>query len=427
MGDLTDAADARAASGPPLGGTPAVGTRPSLAGTGFWFLWANAVSLALIVSADRFTFLWLVEYTLGSPSWASGVIVFALGAPVCALVLTAGALADRLDRRRMLLTTQAGGLAVVGIGAVLVWTEVMSLPLAVLIAVAFGTVVAFAMPVRSSLVPALVGTERVMQAVVMLTVGSNVAMIAGPLLVGGVIESAGVGWAFAVQAVCFAGGFVAATRLRVPPHPPVAERRRLRAEIVEALRFVWHHDVLRALFALLALGGALMAGSAFTLLPRIARDEFGREASEAARLFALMGLGMVTTSLLLMRYRSRIRRRGLVFMCSMVFGTIDQIVQGFAPSFLTLQLLLLAWGLTGGIYSNLNQALIQELTPRDRMGRVMALSSLVNAGLLPLGGLLAALVAGAIGAQPTLGLFGAVGLTCVLLALWRARDLRSLR
>lgn len=405
---------------------PVAGATGSLAGTGFWFLWANAVSLALIVSADRFTFLWLVEDTLGSPTWASGLIVFSLGAPVCALVLTAGALADRHDRRRMLLTTQAAGLGVVVVGAVLVWTEVINLGLAVVVAVAFGTVVAFAMPVRSSLVQALVGTERVMQAVVMLTVGSNVAMIVGPLLVGGVIEAYGVGWAFAVQAVCFAGGFVAATRIRVPPHPPVTDRRRIRSEIAEALRFVWHHDVLRALFVLLAVGGALMGGSAFTLLPRIARDEFGRDAAEAARLFALMGLGMVTTSLLLMRYRSRLRRRGLVFMSFMVFGTVDQIVQGVAPSFLVLEVLLLCWGLTGGMYANLNQALIQELTPPDRMGRVMALNAMVNAGLLPLGGLLSALVASAIGPRPALSAFGVLGLVCVLTALWRARGLRTL-
>lgn len=399
----------------------------SLSGTGFWLLWLNAVSLALIVSADRFTFLWLVEDTLGSPSWASGLIVFALGAPVCALVMTAGALADRHDRRRMLMLTQLAGLGVVGVGAVLVWTDVMSLTLAVVVAAGFGTVIAFAMPVRTSLVPALVGPERVMQAVVLVTVGANVAMIAGPLLVGGVIDAHGVGWAFAVQAACFALGYVAAVGITVPPREGVVgERRKLRAEIGEALRFVWGHEVLRALFALLAVGGGLMGGGAFTLLPRIARDEFGRNAAEAARLFALMGLGMVTTSLLLMRFRSRITRRGLVFMCSMVVGTIDQVLQGFAGSFLVLQLLLLGWGLTGGLYLNLNQALIQELTPADRMGRVMGLSAMVNAGLLPLGGLLAGVLASVIGAQQALSVFGAIGLGCVVLALWRADGLRSL-
>jgi MFS family permease len=398
----------------------------SLAGTGFWWLWANAVSLALIVSADRFTFLWLVEDTLGSPSWASGVIVFAMGAPVCALVMTAGALADRHDRRRMLVVTQLGGLTVVGMAAVLVWTGVMTLSLAIVVGIAFGTVVAFALPVRSSLVPALVGTERVMHAVVMMTVGSNVAMIVGPLVVGTAIEAHGVGWAFAIQAVLFTCGLAAASRIVVPPHPVVADRRKVRVEIAEALAFVWHHDVLRTLFALLSAGGALMAGCAFTLLPRIARDEFGQDAAGAARLFALMGLGMVTTSLLLMRHRARLRRRGLVFMVFMVFGTVDQVLQGLAPSFVALEVLLLLWGLSGGMYANLNQALIQELTPADRMGRVMALSSLVNAGLLPIGGLAAGLLASAAGAQAAVSICGALGLCCVLVALWRARGLRSL-
>lgn len=398
----------------------------TLRGTGFWFLWANAVSLSLIVSADRFTFLWLVEDTLGSPTWASGLIVFALGAPVCALVLTAGALADRVDRRRMLLTTQTAGLVVVSVGAILVWTGVVNLATAVVVAVAFGTAVAFAMPVRSSLLPALVGKERVMQGVVLLTIGANVAMIAGPLLVGGVIDAHGVGWAFAVQAGCFALGFAAAHRIRVPPHPPVEHRRRLRAEIAEALRFIWHHEVLRALFLLLSVGGGLMGGGAFTLLPQIARDEFGRDAAEAARLFALMGLGMMITSFALMRYRSRLRRRGLVFIGFMVVGTSIQILQGGAPSFLVLEVLLLLWGLSGGFYMNLNQALIQELTPVDRMGRVMALNAMVNAGLLPLGGLAAGLLATAIGGRAALSAFGAIGLVCVLTALVRARGLRSL-
>jgi predicted MFS family arabinose efflux permease len=296
----------------------------------------------------------------------------------------------------------------------------------VIIAIAFGTVAAFAMPVRSSLVPVLVGRERVMQAVVLMTIGANVAMIAGPLLVGGVIDGFGVGWAFAVQALCFALGFLAATRIEVPPHPPVAERRRLRAEVGEAVSFVWRHEVLRPLFGLLCVGGGLMGGGAFTLLPQIARDEFGRSAAEAARLFALMGLGMIITSLVLMRVRSRLRRRGLVFMSFMVLGCSNQVVQGQVSTFFALEVLLLVWGLTGGFYMNLNQSLIQELTPADRMGRVMALNSLVQAGLLPLGGLVAGLLATAIGAPATLSLFGLAGLLCVLTALVRAHALRAI-
>lgn len=401
--------------------------RLSLRGTGFWMLWLNAVSLSLIVSADRFTFTWLIDDTLNGPAWASGMVIFALGAPVCALVLTAGALADRVDRGRMLMITQSCGLVVVSVAAVLVWTGVITIALATVVAVAFGLVVAFAMPVRSSLLPALVGKQRLMQGVVLMTIGMNVSMIAGPLAVGGIIKSHGVGWAFAAQAMCFGFGFLAAARIHAPPHPEVTDRPRLRTDIVDGLRFVWHHEVLRPLFGLLAVGGGLMAGGAFTLLPKVAREDFGRNAAEAARLFALMGLGMVITSLALMRYRSRITRRGLVFMLAMTVGTSVQVAQGLAPSFAVLQVLLLVWGLGGGFYMNLNQALIQEYAPMERMGRVMALSALFNAGLLPVGALFAGLLAAVTSPAAALSVFGALGLCCVQLTLWRSAPLRAVR
>ncbi len=395
-------------------------------GTGFWLLWMNAVMMGLVVSADRFTFIWLVDDTLGSPTWAAGLVVFALGAPVCALVLTAGALVDRHDRRRILVITQSAGAAVLAGAALLVGAGWVNLPGAVAIAVVFGVVVAFALPVRSALVPALVGPTRVMHAVVVMTIGANVAMIAGPLMVGSVIDARGVAWAFAVQATFLLAGVASIWRLDVPPHPPVVERTRLRADIAVGLRYVWHHPELRALFGLLCVGGGLMGGGSFTLLPRLARDVFGRDAGEAARLFALLGLGMVSMSFVLMRYRHHIRRRGLFFMGFLVMGTTGQILQGVAPSFLFLQILMVLWGFTGGMYMNLNQSLIQELTPLDRMGRVMGLSTLVNAGLLPIGGLAAGVVASILGVRAALSLFGIAALLCVITALLRAKGLRAL-
>lgn len=382
--------------------------------------------MGLVVSADRFTFIWLVEDTLGSPSWAAGLVVFALGTPVCAFVLTAGALIDRNDRRRILLATQTAGAVVMAGAALMVGAGVVTLPVALGIALVFGMVVAFALPVRSALVPALVGPHRVMHAVVLMTIGSNVAMIGGPLLVGGVIDARGVAWAFAVQSMCLALGVVSAWRLEVPAHPVVTERPRLTADIAVGLRYVWHHPELRALFGLLCVGGGLMGGGSFTLLPRLARDVFDRGASDAAGLFALLGLGMVSMSFLLMRFRGRIRRRGLFFMGFLVAGTTGQILQGLAPTFVSLQVLMVLWGFTGGMYMNLNQSLIQELTPLDRMGRVMGLSTLVNAGLLPIGGLAAGVVAAVVGVRTALSLFGLAALLCVITALVRAKGLRAL-
>jgi predicted MFS family arabinose efflux permease len=214
-------------------------------------------------------------------------------------------------------------------------------------------------------------------------------------------------------------------RLVVPSLPARTSDTRLRTDVMEGLRFVWRGGSLRPLFFLLGVGGGLMMGGAVALLPKIARDEFGRSAAESSRLFALMGVGMILTSLLLIRHRQRIRRRGLVFMCAMVVGTSNQVLQGVVPSFFWLQVLLLIWGIGGGIYMNLNQTLIQELTPAGHMGRVMSLTALTQAGLVPIGALVASSLAGVIGPRATMSVFGSVALACVLAALTFAKELRA--
>ena len=397
----------------------------SLRGTGFWLLWCNVVSISLVGSADRFTFEWLAGSTLDAPDWASGLVLFCLGAPVFAFVLVAGALADRGNRRRMLLTTQFGGVVVLSLSAVMVWSGVASVPAACAVAVAFGMVAAFSQPVRSALTPMLVPRDALMHAIVDMTIGSNAAMIAGPLVAGSVIDRWGVGWAFAVQAVFFLVGLAMVWRLRVPPMPPREATGRISADVADGLRFVWRHASLRPLFVLLSVGGGLMMGGATALLPKLARDEFGRSAAEASGLFALMGVGLVCTSIVMMKHRQRFRRRGLVLMVSMTVGCTDQMFQGIVPSFLMLQALLVLWGVGGGLYLNMNQTLIQEATPHGHMGRVMALSGLTQAGLVPIGALVASALAGSIGPGPSSVVFGAVGLAVVLSVLALARELRT--
>lgn len=400
-------------------------TSNSLRRTGFWLLWANAVSVSMVMSADRFTFEWLVGETLDASDSASGLVLFALGAPVVCFVLIAGAMADRHDRKRILLLTQFGGALVLGLSSLAVWSDIIDVPVTMLLAVLFGTVMAFGQPVRSSLLPSIVPREQLMHAIVVMTIGMNVAMIGGPLLAGWLIELSGVGLAFAVQAGFFVVGVAIVARLQVPAQPPIDRSVRLRTEVMDGLRFTWSHRRLRALFALLAVGGGLMFGAAVALLPKIARDEFGRSADDSGLLFALMGAGMIVTSIALIRYRQRMTRRGLIFMVGMIAGTSNQIVQGFVPSFAWLALLMFLWGASGGFYMNINQTLIQELTPKEKMGRVMSLTVLTQGGLVPLGALVASALAEAVGPQAAMSVFGVVSLACVLTTLAVARELRQ--
>ena len=397
----------------------------SLRRTGFWLLWANAVSVSMVMSADRFTFEWLVGETLDASDSATGWVLFAMGAPVVCFVLLAGAMADRHDRRRILLVTQLCGAVVLALSAVSVWTDLIDVPLTIVLAVLFGTVIAFGQPVRSSLLPSIVSRDQLMHAIVVMTIGANVAMIGGPLIAGWLIKVSGVGLALAAQACFFLVGVVLVMRLQVPALPPVNRAVRIRTEVMDGLRFVWTHRRLRALFFLLAVGGGLMFGSAVALLPKIARDEFGKGADASGLLFALIGVGMIVTSIGLIRFRRLITRRGLVFMIGMVLGTSNQIVQGFAPSFAWIAVLMFFWGASGGFYMNINQTLIQELTPKDKMGRVMSLTALTQGGLVPLGALIASALSGAVGPQQAMSIFGGASLGCVLAALAVAKELRQ--
>jgi MFS family permease len=399
----------------------------SLRRTGFWLLWMNAVSVSMVMSADRFTFEWLVGETLDASDSATGWVLFAMGAPVVCFVLWAGAMADRHDRKRILLITQLGGAAALAVSALAVWTDVINVPMTMVLAVLFGTVMAFGQPVRSSLLPSIVSRDQLMHAIVVMTIGANVAMIGGPLIAGWLIKVSGVGLAFAVQTCFFLVGVVMVTRLQVPSLPPVNRSVRIRTEVWEGLRFTWSHRRLRALFFLLAVGGGLMFGSAVALLPKIARDEFGRDAGDSGLLFALMGVGMIVTSIGLIRWRQLITRRGLVFMIGMVLGTSNQIVQGFVPSFAWIAVLMFLWGASGGFYMNINQTLIQELTPKEKMGRVMSLTALTQGGLVPLGALIASALSGVVGPLRAMTIFGVASLSCVLVTLAVGKELRQQR
>ncbi len=403
--------------------------RPTLRSTQFPLLWIGVFSYLLIGSAERFTFVWLVIEDLDGPSWASGLVLFALGAPVFLFVLPAGALADRVDRRRLLMSTQLAGAAVTAAAAVAVAVGVMNLGIALVTAALLGTTLAFGQPVRSSLVPAVVPQELLLRAIVTMTIGMNVAMIVGPFLGGIIIRQVGIQWAFAIEAALFLVGFATVWPLRLPAHAASATAAPLRIgalarSIADGLRFVWFHPTLRALFALLMVGGMLMMGGSNLLLPEIAKDVFDRSADEASRLFAFMGVGMTCVSVFLLA-RGGISRKGLVFLSSMVVGTAIQVLQGMAPSYLLLAVLLFCWGGSGGFYLNLNQTLIQSATPPEMMGRVMSLHTLCQVGLAPLGSLVGGVLATGVGPQAALSAFGAIGLLLVLVTFARASALRA--
>ena len=391
----------------------------------FRLLWTNNVLFSLVQSTQRFTYVWLV-LELGRGADASGLVLFAMGLPVFLVVLPAGALSDRLDRRKLLVGSQLGALAVTVATAVLLAVDRIDLPVTIVLAVLLGATLAFGQPIRSAVLPSLVPRDRLMNAIVLTTIGMNLSMIVGPAMGGAAIALWGLTGAFAVQSVLYALGLVVLLFLRLPPRAEVALRRPLRVEIGEGLRFVRHHREIRALFVLLAATGLLMLGPYQALMPQIAREQLGRDAFGASLLFALLGVGMGFTSLILARSRD-LSHKGAWFAGGLVVGGIVQVGLGLSPIYGLTALLMFLWGVSGGLFMNLNQTLIQTHTSPDVMGRVMSLHTLAMVGLSPVGALVGGGMASVVGAPVTVAVAGVAISGVAAAVLLRVTTLRTMR
>ncbi|MBH77023.1 MAG: hypothetical protein CL897_02165 [Dehalococcoidia bacterium] len=400
----------------------------------FALLWANTISFALSQSIQQFTFAWLALQIGkdGTELWPGlklgeattvGLVIFALGLPVLLFGLYAGILTDRLDRRVLLFGSQLGSIVVTAAAAALVALGSLNIWGICGLAFVLGTTVAFGMPVRQAIVPSLVNPERVLNAVTLMNVGAQIAT-GGAVVSGVVIELGGISAAFAAQAGLLTLGLFALIPLRVPV---VRENvpRRMRDDLQEGFSFVIHHPGIRTLMIVLLATALVMAGTFQTLLPKIAADNLGAGPFRASMLFTVMLVGTLTTSLVLASYR-RIERAGLFFLFTLIAGGVLNVGLGLAPWYTMAFVIMFITGWNAGFFVNLNMALVQAHTPNALMGRVMSIYQLCMAGAMPLGAIVAGLMADVLGAQEWFALCGAVLLLLGIVILTTQSALRQM-
>ncbi len=430
---------------------PATSTGPSGAGDGagsasesstfgvfrskpFSLLWANTISFALSQSIQQFTFAWLALEIgrEGAELWPGfelgegavvGLVIFALGLPVLVFGLYAGILTDRVDRRVMLFGSQLASIAITAGAAVLVATGSPNLWVIFGMAFVLGSAVAFGMPVRQAIVPSLVRPERVLNAVTLMNVGAQVAL-GGAAVGGAVIQLGGIEAAFAAQAVLLTLGLVALIPLRVPS---VRESmpRSVREDLREGFSFVVHHAGIRTLMIVLLATALVMAGTFQALLPKIAADDLGAGAFLASMLFTVMLAGNLITSLVLASFK-RVNKAGLYFLMTLVAGGALNVALGVSPWYTLALVVMFLTGFNAGFFVNLNMALIQAHTPNAIMGRVMSMYQFCMGGAMPLGAIVAGLMADVVGAQEWFTICGAALLVMGLFIITTQPGLRRM-
>jgi MFS family permease len=389
----------------------------------FRLLWLNSFIFILVQSTQRFAFVWLA-LGLGAKSDISGLILFVMGLPALLISLPVGVMSDHMNRRTLLIISQIGALFITVAIAMMITFDAMTIRWAIVGSCISGIFIALGSPVRSAIVPTLVPSEKLVGAIAISTIGNNFGLIIGPIAAGPAIDIWGIKGAFWLQAVLYAVGFLTLIPLELPPSHNT-ERKRLREEIFGGLAYIQSNAAVRSFFVLLAGSVLFMMAPWIVLGPQIAKEQAGASASQTTVLFAMLGVGQLLTSTLIMRFNHKMIRKGMWFMCGLCWGGSIQVLLGQSTSIFWMGVLLFAWGMGGGFYMNLSQTLIQNNTPPQVMGRVMAFHSLLMSGLAPTGALLVGIIARRIDNVPLT--FSVAGALMLLLAIYFLTTKKHLR
>ena len=362
---------------------------------------------------------WLVLQLTGS-GIDLGITVGLQFGPVLVVGAWAGALADRVDKRKLLIVTQsvAAGLAL--ILGVLTAADVVTVWMIWVLAGLTGTTVALDMPSRQSFVYEMVGPDDLANAVGLNAVTINSSRIIGPALGGVLIAGVGVAPCFFLNAVSFVAVIVALAVMHTGELLRGARLVREPGQIRAGLRYAWHTPALRIPLLMMAVVSTL-AYNYSVVLPLLTKSVYGRGGGAYGALSAAMGVGALAGALL-MASRARPSRRLLVA-STFAFGLVT-VLLAVAPGYYVGMALLVLLGGAGVLFISTTNSLLQLNADDAMRGRVMSLWAVLFLGSTPIGGPLTGLLVRGFGVRWAVAVGGVAALATAAGAGWALRRQR---
>lgn len=370
----------------------------------FRLYWGGALCSNIGTWMQTLAQSWLV-YQLTGSALLLGTVTFLQGLPSLLLALVGGVLTDRLERRRLMLVTQAAQMVLALVLAGLTLAGVVRVWQILTIAFLSGLVNAINTPVRQGIIADLVPRDDLQNAIAINAAQFQTSQFIGPAIAGLVVARLGAGWAFLANGLSFLAVIVSLLRLRLPPWTP-PRKVSLWRSMTEGIAFVARHEVLGLLFLIAAVPSLLARPAQQALLPVFAAAVLNVGAPGLGWLMGASGAGALAGALLVASLGA-FRRRGLLQLGAAA-GYGLALVLFAASRRMELSLALLFIGSAGSMVANsLNQTFLQSLAPDEMRGRVLGVLTLTTFGLMPLGGLLAGAAAEHWGAAVVVAVGGA--------------------
>ncbi|HEX4722519.1 MAG TPA: MFS transporter [Pseudonocardiaceae bacterium] len=371
---------------------------------------------------------WLVLELSGRSAMAVGIAAGLQFTPTLLLSMWAGMLADRMDKRRMLLVVQTGmGICALVLG-VLDVAGVVALWQVYVFCVVLGCFSAMDQPIRQSFVGEMVGATNVTNAVALNSMTFNLARIIGPAIAGVLITWVGTGWLFLGNGISFAAVVLGLLAMDTARLHQVPRQPRRPGQLGEAIRYVRGRPDVFVLL-LLVFCVSTFGMTFFSTLANVAANVFHRSATGYGLLTTMMAVGTLGGSFLAARRSARGRPRlRIVIGGALAFGALE-VVLAAMPSYLLFGLMLIPIGGAVITFVTAANSTIQLSVSPELRGRVMGLYMLVFLGGNPVGAPLAGWLAEQFGGRTPYFAGGAISflaaVVCGLVLLRRRSGLAS--
>src|SRR5438445_8755188 len=376
----------------------------------FRLCWIGLVVSNIGTWMQQFGLGWLVVQLAirdGVPHLAPfylGLVGLSRAVPGLAFGLFGGAVADRADRRRLLLVTQTSAATVAGILAVLTISDHINIVEIVLLSALNSIIFSFDAPTRQAMVPRLVSDKELMSAIGLNSAAFNGARLVGPLLGGVLIIPFGVGGLMIINAISYISIVLALVLMRPQPVDPVRHLP-LIDSIREGISFIRGDPVLRWVVTL-SVATALLTRPYIQLLPAEAQF-LGVGALQLSYLLAASGAGALLGALATASLGAWERRGALLIGAALAHGLL-LIVFGRQTSLVGAMAFIGLTSFAVMVFMGMANTLMQTRSPDHLRGRVMSVQTMVFMGFMPLGQLVLGTVGTLIGINNAFVIGGAI-------------------
>lgn len=355
---------------------------------------------------------WLVYRLTGSAALL-GVFGFASQFPMLCLAWMGGYVGDRYNRHRGVITTQTLSMILAFVLAFLTLTHLIKTWHLILIAFLVGIVNAFDVPIRQAFFVHMVGKDDLPNAIALNSSIFNGARVVGPAIAGFTIVLVGEGWCFFLNALSFVAVIIALLLMRIPRTESKVMAESPVRSFIEGFRFAMNDVPIRS--ALLLLCVLSMFGLQYSVfLPIYASDILHGGAKTLGLLMSSAGVGAVLGAL---QFAARTEYKGLArwIASTCTACALGLLVFSFANSFWLCAAVLFIAGFAATSQMAATNTIIQQRVPDEMRSRLMAVYATMFMGVMPVGALIAGIIAKHIGAPHTMLIFGlAVLMGCLV-------------